>query len=1330
MARGDIVGIEIRVDDKAALSAISEIEKRLRRLTDKTWTIKIKDGTKQLQAELDRISKKPIKPGLIPDTKPAEQQYERLRNQIQSKPIRIMTALGKAGGGILSVANTFSKMLDNPLSNAFRNVGATASSMLTTSVFQGISKISERFDTFKLYEKQMKQMGATSSEAQNAINELDKSVQGLPTSLSDITKEQKTFFSMTGDIKEATDMAIAANNAFLASGATAQQREIGMKQIKNMMASGELTGKQWISISNAMPGAIREMGKAAKLSGEDLNRWVKDVSAGKRPVDEFLSLLKKAGTGNGSLVDLAAIAKQSLSGWQANFQTAIARLGQKTLEALDKSLKGTTGEGLVQHLYHLNEQINKLGDSIVKWIHSHPEEIHKWLERIQRFDWNNFARGAANAGKLIANFLALVAKLPGGLLGFMVAGGGSAVLKGIYPVGGLLKAIGQFGEMKAKMKTGADAMSAATKSAEKMGAEAQKTAGAFGGLKGATSKLKTGVANLGKFGRVMGGAAIAGAVVAEFVGVIYIAAKAFEKISHMRIPFKRLQQNIGILVLSMGEITLFFGALGALINTPVGGAVAGFSALAALIETGMVAAFWSVAKMLQSIAKVKVPSTSKIQKVAKAMTEVIGAIQGVELGLDWIPGRSAIKGGVLKGYVSSFSSMIKSFVDIQKDIDKVSAKGLGKKIKAVMTGENSPFKQISKAISEITKEKPFEQSVAEMWETSSVKKAFDSIAGITKNIADSIETISSIKKDIGKLVSKDFDPEKFKEKISKAFSIVQGVIEVVKTSFGADVGMKTGVSLDASRIKDFKKLATNVSDAVAAVANIFTGAGGINSAYKTMLEAFGTKGKNGKVKAASWDTVKTALKTEIENISNLITELFGDKSTYGQKLRKASSTLKGVDMGNVAKVFGDLQKAVVNLGKLRDTMGTMKGIFANKPTTGYGSNGTVMDGMFTSLGNMVQSLVDVANKISDPEDIREKIWAVRVIMANLVYAMGNFKKLSEGMKDVKVDDQFKPVKTMVDKLVEIGEKIEDPKGFRAKLYAIRVGFENLKIAMDAAKKMKFGEGEDASSISTNVATMITNIGNALANVPDIQMQALGFSTAVTTVMNAVKDIMSGQYSIDSFINALNQIPGALNRVTNAMNGKGKAWKQQLVDGFKDTSTKILEIVQSIPTAILTQVTGFYQAGHSKGVDFKNGFENGASGMQVPNGDGTTTTVTTTTGTRTFTENTPPVSVYRRHATGGEVHGPGGIDNVPAMLTSGEWVMRTGAVSTFGKEFMDKVNSMDVRGAFSALSSRIGAKLHGGTTVHNYNNQQVIQHIHTNSENWSYMRANRFVRGLS
>ena len=57
--------------------------------------------------------------------------------------------------------------------------------------------------------------------------------------------------------------------------------------------------------------------------------------------------------------------------------------------------------------------------------------------------------------------------------------------------------------------------------------------------------------------------------------------------------------------------------------------------------------------------------------------------------------------------------------------------------------------------------------------------------------------------------------------------------------------------------------------------------------------------------------------------------------------------------------------------------------------------------------------------------------------------------------------------------------------------------------------------------------------------------------------------------------------------------------------------------------------------------------------------------------------------------GGIVEGPGGIDNVPANLTAGEYVIRKPAVDAFGTGLMDSINTIDITGTQQALYDKFG-----------------------------------------
>lgn len=71
-------------------------------------------------------------------------------------------------------------------------------------------------------------------------------------------------------------------------------------------------------------------------------------------------------------------------------------------------------------------------------------------------------------------------------------------------------------------------------------------------------------------------------------------------------------------------------------------------------------------------------------------------------------------------------------------------------------------------------------------------------------------------------------------------------------------------------------------------------------------------------------------------------------------------------------------------------------------------------------------------------------------------------------------------------------------------------------------------------------------------------------------------------------------------------------------------------------------------------------------------------------------NTPqPEPIPGTYNMGGMVEGPGGIDNVPANLTAGEYVIRKPAVDAFGTGLMDSINTIDTTGAQQALYNKFG-----------------------------------------
>lgn len=108
---------------------------------------------------------------------------------------------------------------------------------------------------------------------------------------------------------------------------------------------------------------------------------------------------------------------------------------------------------------------------------------------------------------------------------------------------------------------------------------------------------------------------------------------------------------------------------------------------------------------------------------------------------------------------------------------------------------------------------------------------------------------------------------------------------------------------------------------------------------------------------------------------------------------------------------------------------------------------------------------------------------------------------------------------------------------------------------------------------------------------------------------------------------------------------------------------------------------------------------------------------------------------QHYASGGYVNGtivPSmaiGTDNVPALLSNGEFVISKNAVNMFGQTFLEAVNGMDVGAAYDAMMSRVSVP-HGSTYNYYDNHATVNQNFYGNTgQGFSQKKAYKFVSAL-
>ena len=445
--------------------------------------------------------------------------------------------------------------ITQPFMDVYRGVLMTAGYKLFNTVSEGLSSGFARYDTMKKYPKIMAAFGYSSKQAQKSIDALDQSVRGLPTGLDEIVDLAQRFTATTGDIEKGTQLAIAANNAFLASMSTDTQKYQGMMQLQDVLGGKDMQPREWNSLVSSMTPAIVKMGEKLGYTSKNMNEWIQKVRDGKVDNEEFIKTLIDIGTEGGILEKMAAESKNTWQAFFANVRNASSRMTAGILKSLDAISQAVAGKDLNQLFSEtIIPGIDKLTESAQKWIKANPDKIVDFFRDLKSIDvkgaltaFADFAQlyggvmlditkkfGAGNIVRaaLFFNTLGKVLAVVGGLSKGM-AGPLSKI--GVYGFGGLFgfidsmsyvgkhsKSIVAVGKHSKEFKRAADATSGMVLSWQQVASKAINVA-AIGVIAWSIKEIALAFVEIGKanvnFEEFAGFAAGAATLIAEFAGL-------------------------------------------------------------------------------------------------------------------------------------------------------------------------------------------------------------------------------------------------------------------------------------------------------------------------------------------------------------------------------------------------------------------------------------------------------------------------------------------------------------------------------------------------------------------------------------------------------------------------------------------------------------------------------------------------------------------------------------------------------------------------------------------------------------------------------------------
>lgn len=595
----------LKGDYEAVRDSIRKTRDEIDQTTNKmkeqrTRVADLKAGMKEFGTEAESAGKK------------ANQSFYNIAQNVR----HVGGALQSLGRGLQGLTSIGGRIMNG----LFMGIGFRLVNTLTS----GLSGALERSDTFKTYGKVIKAIMPQLSDEETikGIERLNDAVLGLPTGLDEIVNSQKMFALSTGDYAKAVDLAIASNNAFLASGASAEAKQTGERMLNTFLATGKLTAKQWMSLQRTMPSALRAVADNMGYASDEFGTFFNNLKTGKITVDDFTKSFIQVGT-KGNVAKAVEPMKETFGAILANWQNAVKRLGQNVLDTLSDVLEKTTGKNIYQWLLKVKDGIDKVSEAIQKWIRNNPQKIKEFFDMLASIDWFGLLRGIAKGIEwvlgLVKRFASGLGNLFGGsgmeLLGkFLIKGNiwgkGITILgswvRGLSPtIGVLAKLFKRLGGIKKTAKVAEQGVDAVT-----------------GVMKSTTSW-----ASVAKMGIAIG-------AIPAIAGAIKLLASALKDLDGLDITWLSkggktgLLKSLGMMATLLGAFAGIATALGALYTIPVIGWIATYSMGKGLVIINAIAGtVKNLAGMMKELATTEYPSEDKIEELKDRVADLAPLIE-------------------------------------------------------------------------------------------------------------------------------------------------------------------------------------------------------------------------------------------------------------------------------------------------------------------------------------------------------------------------------------------------------------------------------------------------------------------------------------------------------------------------------------------------------------------------------------------------------------------------------------------------------------------------------------------------------------------------------
>ena len=258
---------------------------------------------------------------------------------------------------------------------AVAGIASTVFSKVASVVTGRLNSAISRADQMNNFPKVMKNLGYSSEDAAASIKKISSALDGLPTTSSAMTGMVQQLAPLTSNLDQATNIALAFNNAMLAGGASTMEQENALTQYTQMLSAGKVDMQAWRSIQAAMPGQLNQVAEAMLGAGKNSNDLYEAMKNGSISFDDFnKKVMELNQNGFGKYASFAQQAKDATQG----IGTAMENVQNRVAKAVQKVVEAVGVENIAGAINGFSSQFGKVGDAAASMVTG----VKNWLGQL------------------------------------------------------------------------------------------------------------------------------------------------------------------------------------------------------------------------------------------------------------------------------------------------------------------------------------------------------------------------------------------------------------------------------------------------------------------------------------------------------------------------------------------------------------------------------------------------------------------------------------------------------------------------------------------------------------------------------------------------------------------------------------------------------------------------------------------------------------------------------------------------------------------------------------------------------------------------------------